>query len=796
MHAPDFRRLFESAPGCYLVLSPDLQIVAVSDAYLCATMTERDAILGRGLFDVFPANPDDPGADGVANLRASLGRVLAHRRADRMAVQKYDIRKPASEGGAFEERHWSPLNSPVLAADGNVEYIIHCVEDVTDLVRLRERGTRQDEAIQQLTIRSERRFAQLLDAAPDAIVVVGENGCIDLVNARTESLFGYTRSELVGRELDLLIPERLRTGHSVHVARFLANPMSRPMGSGLELFGRKKDGSEIPIEVSLSPLRTESGITVSAAIRDITERKRAEEAVKLGADRLASAVESMQDAFALFDAKDRLVLCNSVYRRFLGDSIRGALVGSTYEELLNAWLRTAHLSPEVDRESFRAKCLAHRHEQAKTFDIRIVDGRNLRVTDRPTVEGGVVEVIWDLTEDERRSEELRLARSEAEAASAAKSEFLSSMSHELRTPMNSILGFAQLLQRDKKEPLSPRNRERADQIIRGGEHLLRLIDDILDLSRIEAGGVSISTEPVSVEHVLAEVRRVLEPMAATRGITVEQAALPADIPFVAADRVRFVQILMNFGSNAVKYNRAGGRVAFLVSRPNPEKLRVTVEDSGFGIPRDKQDKLFQPFQRAGQETGPIQGTGIGLVITKRLATLMNGDVGFRSVPNEGSAFWVDIPVHESKIQAVGSPIVHEMEADLSRNGRRIVLYVEDNPANVTFMIDLLDTFEGVTLVTAPTAEEGVTLALRLVPDVILMDINLPGMSGVDALRALQGLPETKGIPVIALTAAASERDKQYGKQAGFHHYLTKPIQVEELIGVLDELFRTRIPSSQ
>lgn len=242
---PDFRRLFESSPGCYLVLSPDFTIVGVSDAYLRATMTKRDAIVGRPLFEVFPDNPDDPTADGEAKLRASLGRVISHRVPDRMDIQKYDIRRPESEGGAFEERHWSPVNSPVLGEDGGVEYIIPCVEDVTDLVRLRERGTKQDETIQQLVVRSERRFAQLLDTAPDAIVVVGEKERIELVNEKAESLFGYSRSELIGRELELLVPERFRSGHSTYVTRFFANPMARPMGSGLELFGRRKDGLEI-----------------------------------------------------------------------------------------------------------------------------------------------------------------------------------------------------------------------------------------------------------------------------------------------------------------------------------------------------------------------------------------------------------------------------------------------------------------------------------------------------------------------------------------------------------------------
>ncbi|MBK6461281.1 MAG: PAS domain S-box protein [Myxococcales bacterium] len=634
-------------------------------------------------------------------------------------------------------------------------------------------------------------YRHLLDTAPDAIVVVGASGLITLVNQQTEALFGYARSDLVGRPLEVLLPERFRAGHRAHMMAFAERPGARPMGSGLTLFGRRADGSELAIEVSLSPVTTSRGGLVSAAIRDVTERRRMEATAKLAADRLASAVESTQDAFALFDAEERLVLCNSVYRRLLG-SVTGALIGRSYEETVRAWMQDLAFPSESDRVRFLADGLAIRRVLGAGFDVRTRDGRSLRITIRRTLEGGIVKTVWDLTDDVRLAEELREARAAAEAASDAKSEFLSSMSHELRTPLNAILGFAQLLRRDKKEPLSHRHRERVDQILKGGEHLLHLIDDILDLARIEAGGVSISTEPVGVREALQEVAATLAPAAARADVALTVVDPPDDVPMLSVDRTRFIQILMNFGSNALKYNRPGGTARLEVSSvegdPRPlgvSQLRVLVRDTGPGIAIEQQGRLFQPFYRAGQETGPIEGTGIGLVITRRLARLMGGDVGFRSEPGRGSEFWVDLPTHSTG--APSSALRHGSRPRLSGGAGGLVLYVEDNPANVAFMRDALAGYEGLELITAPTAELGIEIARERLPSVVFMDINLPGMSGLDAMRRLREMPETADIPVVALTAAASERDRRRGEQAGFYRYLTKPVRIEELETTLDSL---------
>jgi PAS domain S-box-containing protein len=782
---PDFKALFEAAPGCYLVLTPALTIVGVSDAYVRATLTTREALLGRHLFDAFPDNPNDPTATGVSNIRASLERVLGERRLDKLPIQKYDIRRPVAEGGGFEERYWRPTNSPVFGPDGEITYIIHHVEDVTRMVLLERRRSEQDAALRELSLRGEERLRQVLDAAPDAMVVVDGDGRIRFANTQAETLFGYTRAELLGQAVDLLVPDRFRSVHARHVGRYVAAPTARAMGSALELFARRKDGSEVPIEVSLSPLTIDGELVVTAALRDISERKRLTHAATLSAARLASAVESIQDAFALFDVDGRLLLCNSVYRRLYAGIRAGALVGLHYEELLDAWLPELDFADAEARSRARAERLANYETLDADFNVCTRDGRSLRVMDRRTPEGGTVEIVWDLTDDARLADELREARRVAERANAAKSDFLSSMSHELRTPLNAILGFSQLLLRDKKQPLDDKQRGRVDQIVRGGEHLLRLIDEILDLSRIEAGGISISTEPVDALEVLEEVLTTLGPFAASAGIRLELTPVLGRLPTVAVDRTRYAQILMNFGSNAVKYNRLGGNVTFVATVPDPARVRVSVVDTGMGIPADKQGSIFQPFQRAGQEAGPIEGTGIGLAITKRLASLMGGSVGFESTHGKGSAFWVEVPIHTSDARAQAPAGRVELGTELTPNAR--ILYVEDNPANVSFMPDLLGNFHELELVVARSAEEGIDIARSTLPTIIIMDINLPGMSGVDALRALRDWPETSKIPVIALTAAATRRDRERGEAAGFFRYLTKPVNVSELEAALRSL---------
>ncbi len=636
-------------------------------------------------------------------------------------------------------------------------------------------------------LRSNELFRQLVGAAPDALVVVNEAGRIVLSNLQAQSLFGYESGELIGQPVEVLIPQRYHHSHAGHRARFGASAKARPMGSGLELYGVRKDGREFPVEISLSPLTHGDRRLVAASVRDISERLSAEASAKLLSQRLFSAVESFHGSLALYDACDRLILCNSTLRAVFAAVVPGPLIGQTYGALVDAALEHGLYDAE-DPAGLKQRLLDYHHAQGGTLDVRMRDGRTLRLTSRRTLEGGVISTAIDISDDVEHETELRQARAEAEAASSAKSEFLSSMSHELRTPMNAILGFAQLLQRDRRNPLSPDQREKLGYVLQGGEHLLRLIDDILDLSRIEAGRVMISPEPVQVAEVLSEVQQTLAPMASRAGIALKVLP-PADAVQVIADRTRLTQILINFGSNAVKYGKQGGSVEIRCEPSRPGRFRLLVEDDGIGIPLEKQDKIFQPFQRAGQEAGPIEGTGIGLSISKRLAELMRGSVGFTSTPGVGSAFWIELNAKGGAEESTSAkPPPEAPPAALAEAGSDFrIVYIEDNPSNIAFMQAVLEELPRVKLTTVPNAEVGIAVVRDSLPHVVIMDINLPGMSGYEATLKLREWPETRDIPVIALTAAAMLGDRSRLEAAGFYRYLTKPVKVPELLEVLERL---------
>jgi PAS domain S-box-containing protein len=381
--------------------------------------------------------------------------------------------------------------------------------------------------------------------------------------------------------------------------------------------------------------------------------------------------------------------------------------------------------------------------------------------------------------------ELNLAMAAAGKANLAKSEFLSSMSHELRTPLSAILGFAQLLESGTPSPTITQKRS-IDQILKAGWYLLELINEILDLALIESGKLSLSLEPISLVEVLNECRAMIEPQAQKRGISVAFPNFGAPC-YVKADRTRVKQVFVNLLSNAIKYNTAHGKVEVEYSTSVPGRIRICVKDTGEGLSPDKLAQLFQPFNRLGQEASTEEGTGIGLVMTKRLIEMMGGVIGAQSVVGTGSVFWIELILTAERAPGVASvttlPMAHsQLQSDAPL---RTLLYVEDNPANLMLIEDLLARRPDIRLLTAKDADGGIEIARTQLPDVILMDINLPGISGIKALKILAQDPKTALIPVVALSANAIPRDIEKGLEAGFFRYLTKPIKVEAFMQTLD-----------
>jgi signal transduction histidine kinase/CheY-like chemotaxis protein len=382
-------------------------------------------------------------------------------------------------------------------------------------------------------------------------------------------------------------------------------------------------------------------------------------------------------------------------------------------------------------------------------------------------------------------EKLHSAMALAEKANHAKSEFLSRMSHELRTPLGAILGFAQLVESGTPAP-TPSQKRSVDQILKAGWYLLELINEILDLALIESGRLSLSLEPTSLAEVMRECAAMIEPQAQKRAITVTFP--PTGVPYVVkADRTRVKQVLINLLSNAIKYNRDAGAVVVSCTVISPDRIRLSVADEGEGLGPEQLAQLFQPFNRLGREANAGEGTGIGLVVSKRLVELMGGRIGAESTVGKGSVFWFELDQTPERQPAAGTaePAAAAGAQALAGEERHTLLYIEDNPANMMLVEDLIARRPGIRLLGAMDGLRGIEIARASRPDVILMDINLPGISGINAMRILAQDPATAHIPVIALSANANPRDIARGLEAGFFRYMTKPIKVNEFMATLD-----------
>jgi len=639
----------------------------------------------------------------------------------------------------------------------------------------------------------------ILTSANFSIIATDEKGVIQLFNIGAETMLGYAAVEVVNKitPADIHDPQEV-----IERAQALSRELATPIAPGFEALAFKasrgiedkyeltyirKDGTRFPAIVSVTALRDVDGGIIGYLLigTDNSARKQVEEKLRWTEEGFRLMVESVTDcAIVMLDSEGRVASWNTGAQRIKGYAA-DEIVGQHFSRFYPA-ADIARGAPQRDLDAAAAE---GRHEvegwrvrkDGSVFWANVVF---TAIRDAAGNARGFAKLTRDLTERRLVEQTLTLAKGAAEKANLAKSEFLSSMSHELRSPLNAILGFAQLMDSDAK-PATPSQKSSIDQILRAGWYLLELINEILDLAQIESGKLSLSLEPTSLAEVVLECQAMIEPQAQGRGIrmTFPQFDLPW---FVAADRTRLKQVLINLLSNAVKYNQAGGTVVVDCVGSTADRTRINVRDTGPGLPPEKLAQLFQPFNRLGQEHGAEQGTGIGLVMSKRLVELMGGVLGVESNVGVGSVFWCELG-------AAAAPQLDARPAELAPEGveplvgapLRTLLYVEDNPANLKLVEQLIARRPTLRLLTAVDSNQGIQLARAHQPDVILMDINLPGISGIEAMKILRDDPTTAHIPIVALSANAMPRDVAKGLEAGFFSYLTKPIKVPEFMAALD-----------
>ena len=640
----------------------------------------------------------------------------------------------------------------------------------------------------------------ILTSANFSIIATDEKGVIQLFNIGAETMLGYAAVEVVNKvtPADIHDPQEV-----IERARALSRELATPIAPGFEALAFKasrgiedkyeltyirKDGSRFPAIVSITALRNADGGIIGYLLigTDNSARKQAEEKLRWTEEGFRLMVESVTDcAIVMLDSEGRVVSWNTGAQRIKGYSAE-EIVGQHFSRFYPpADIARGVPQRDLDSAANQGRCEVEGWRVRKDGSVFWANVVFTAIRDPAGQPRGFAKLTRDLTERRQVEETLTSAKGAAEKANLAKSEFLSSMSHELRSPLNAILGFAQLMESDAT-PATPSQKASIDEILRAGWYLLELINEILDLAQIESGKLSLSTEPTSLAEVLFECQAMIEPQAKTRGI--RMTFPPFDVPcFVAADRTRLKQVLINLLSNAIKYNQAGGTVVVDVAGSTAERIRLNVRDTGPGLSPDKLAQLFQPFNRLGQERGAEQGTGIGLVMSKRLIGLMGGVLGVESSVGAGSVFWCELGAAAAPGLEADTATSAAVARPLPQPGAplRTLLYVEDNPANLKLVEQLIARRPTLRLLSAVDGNMGIQLARANQPEVILMDINLPGISGIEALKILHDDPVTAHIPVVALSANAMPRDIEKGLAAGFFSYLTKPIKVKEFMEALD-----------
>jgi len=668
----------------------------------------------------------------------------------------------------------------------------------------------------------------ILNSANFSSIATDEKGVIQLFNVGAERMLGYEAADVLNKitPAEISDPEELIARAKALSAELattitpgfeaLVFKASRGIEDIYELTYIRKDGSRFPAVVSVTALRDARGGIIGFLLigTDNTARKQAEAAL-LKAGALQNAIfKSANFSCIATDEKGVIQLFNVGAERMMGymaaevlNKVTPADLHDPQEMIARATALSLEfatpISPGFGALAFKAsRGIEDIYELTKIRKDGTRFPAVVSVTALRDAQEGIIGYLLIGTDNTARQQieevrkrfeqalqetngKLEIAKSAAEKANLAKSEFLSSMSHELRSPLNAILGFAQLMESATPSPTVSQVKS-ITKILHAGWYLLKLINEILDLAGIESGQMSMSMESVSMPEIFSECQTLMEAHALQRGIHVSFARLDEPI-FVSADRTRLKQIVINLVSNAIKYNKDQGTVVVDCAASALGRIRISVTDTGVGLSSEKLTQLFQPFNRLGQEAGGVAGTGIGLVVTKRLAELMGGVIGVESTVGVGSVFWCELNSAEApKVTARSSETEALVQPESSFDASpRTLLYVEDNPANLELVEELIARFPNIRLTTAVNGTLGIELARATQPQVILMDINLPGISGIKALQILREEPATAHIPVVALSANAMPRDIEKGLEAGFFRYLTKPIKIKQFMETLE-----------
>jgi PAS domain S-box-containing protein len=689
-------------------------------------------------------------------------------------------------------RHKSGYYLPVeivlqyLSPKGEAPRFVAVVRDIT------ERRRSQSELQQ---------FKTTLDLTQDIVLIFDPDTLeFTYVNERAAQHLGYSREELLR-----LKPPDINPDFTEPEMRAILGSM-RADGSSpglLQTRHRHRSGHDIPVEISLQYIAPAGERPRFLALgRDVTERRRAEQALRRMNEELEQRVQErtakLQQQATILDQIHDSVVSTDLHGVITGWN-KGAerLFGYTAEEALGqhvdfiyptdrlSTLEEQVIAPLKERGEHETEVVMQR-KSGERFEAHL----SLSLLRDP--EGhpvGMVGYSLDITARNEALRESQAAKVEAERANLAKSEFLSRMSHELRTPLNAILGFGQLLE---LHPDAPAQRDHVREILGAGRHLLTLIDEVLDLARVESGNLTVSPEPVAVLPLVQECQKLLRLQAQARNIRLVDPS-PQCAVHLRADRTRLKQVLLNLLSNAVKYNREGGSVSVAClggDGASPGTLRIRVHDTGAGLRPEQLPRLFVPFDRLDAEAQRIPGTGIGLALSKRLVELMGGQIGVESTPGAGSTFWVELPLAEPHAEAARPPAPAPAAAQVPPAvTRREVLCIEDNPANLRLIESIFERRPDIRLLTAMDPSLGLELARTHRPALVLLDINLPDMDGYAVMQCLRESEATRRIPVVAVSANAMPRDLERAKAAGFAAYLTKPLDVPALMAQVDDLLR-------